>query len=107
LFVRGVVQIAELAELVTSVVAAIRRHSDVALGNVLGSNIYNILGIGGATALISPTAIPAEIVRFDVWVMIAASCVVLLFGRTGWRIGRREGALLLAGYALYVWVPWP
>lgn len=96
-----------LPELVTSVVAAMRRHSDVALGNVLGSNIYNVLGIGGATALIAPTAVPAEIVRFDIWVMIAAAALVLVLGRTGWRIGRREGGLLLGGYAAYLWLLWP
>ena len=96
-----------LPELVTSLVAAYRRHADVALGNVLGSNIYNILGIGGMTALIAPTTIPAEIVRLDVWVMVAASALLLLVGRSGWRVGRREGAALLAGYVLYVWWIWP
>ncbi len=96
-----------LPELVTSLVAAYRRHADVALGNVLGSNIYNILGIGGMTALIAPTAIPTEIARLDVWVMVAASALVLVAGRSGWRIGRREGAGLLACYAGYVWWVWP
>jgi len=96
-----------LPELVTSLIAAARRHADVALGNVLGSNIYNILGIGGVTALIAPTAVPPEMVRFDIWVMIGAAGLVLLFGRTGWRIGRREGALLILGYAAYLALLWP
>ncbi len=96
-----------LPELVTSVIAALRRHADVALGNVLGSNIYNILGIGGATALIAPTPIPAAIVAYDGWVMLGVSLLLLLVARTGWRIGRREGAGLLALYALYVWSIWP
>jgi cation:H+ antiporter len=96
-----------MPELVTSLVAAWRRHADVALGNVLGSNIYNVLGIGGMTALIAPTAVPAEIARLDVWVMVVASALVLLLGRSGWRIGRREGAGLIAGYAAYVWWLWP
>ncbi|HRI83332.1 MAG TPA: calcium/sodium antiporter [Opitutaceae bacterium] len=91
-----------MPELVTSVVAAYRKHSDVALGNVLGSNLYNVLGIGGLTALISPTEVPAAIVRFDNPVMIAASAALLLFAWTNRRIGRREGGLLLAGYAAYV-----
>ena len=47
-----------LPELVTSVIAALRRHGDVAFGNVLGSNIYNILGIGGTVAVIAPMEIP-------------------------------------------------
>ncbi len=96
-----------LPELVTSLVAAYRRHAEVALGNVLGSNIYNVLGIGGLTGLIAPTAIPAEIARVDVWVMVVAAGLVLLLGRSGWRVGRREGAGLLACYALYVWWLWP
>lgn len=96
-----------LPELVTSLVAAYRRHADVALGNVLGSNIYNVLGIGGMTALIAPTGVPAEIARFDVWVMVLAAVLVLFLGRSGWRVGRREGAALLAGYAVYVWWLWP
>lgn len=96
-----------LPELVTSVIAALRRHSDVALGNILGSNIYNILGIGGATALIAPTVVPPEIVRFDGLVMIAVSVVLLAMARTGFRISRGEGAALLAGYALYLYAVWP
>jgi cation:H+ antiporter len=96
-----------LPELVTSLVAAYRRHADVALGNVLGSNIYNILGIGGMTALIAPTTVPAEIASFDVWVMVLVSALLLLLGRTGWRVGRREGAALLGGYGAYVWLLWP
>lgn len=96
-----------MPELVTSVVAAVRRHADVALGNVLGSNIYNILGIGGVTALIAPTEVPAAIAAYDVWVMIGASVLVLVLGRTGWRVGRREGAALLGFYGLYVWSIWP
>jgi cation:H+ antiporter len=96
-----------LPELVTSVVAALRRHADVALGNVLGSNIYNVLGIGGVTGLISPTIVPPEIARFDAPLMLAASLLLFVFAWTGLRIGRREGACLLAAYAAYVWTVWP
>ena len=96
-----------LPELVTSVVAALRRHADVSLGNVLGSCIYNVLGIGGITGLISPTVVPPEIARFDSPVMVAASVLLLVFAWTGLRIGRREGACLLAGYVAYVWAVWP
>jgi cation:H+ antiporter len=95
-----------LPELVTSVIAAIRRQSDMALGNVLGSNLYNILGILGVTALASPTIVPPEIARFDSLVMVAVSAALLVFAWTGLRIGRREGAVLLAGYAAYLWVIW-
>lgn len=78
-------------ELVTSIIAAVRGHGDVALGNVLGSNIYNILGIGGVTALIAPTVIPIEIVRFDSLVMLAVSVLLLAIAWTGYRISRGEG----------------
>jgi cation:H+ antiporter len=79
----------------------------VALGNVLGSNIYNILGIGGVTALISPTAMPAQIVTFDNLVMLGLSVVLLVMLYTGRRISRAEGAALLAAYVGYVWWLWP
>jgi cation:H+ antiporter len=89
-------------ELVTSIVAAARRHSEVAFGNVVGSNIYNILGIAGVTALIAPTAVPPEVVRFDNLVMVGVSLVLFAFAWTGLRIGRREGGLLLSGYLIYL-----
>lgn len=94
-------------ELVTSIVAAARRQSEIAFGNVVGSNIYNILGIGGATALIAPTSVPVEIVRFDNFVMLGVSALMFALAWTGFRIGRREGALLAGGYCVYVFVIWP
>lgn len=96
-----------LPELITSLIAALRKQADVAFGNIVGSNIYNILGIGGVTALLSPLSVPEQIVRFDNIAMILASIVLVTFAWTGLRIGRREGALLLAGYALYVFLIWP
>jgi cation:H+ antiporter len=91
-----------LPELVTSVMAAIRRENDVALGNVLGSNIYNILGILGVTALITPVQIPAEIIRADIWIMLAVT--ILLIAVIAWRqrLGRAEGAAFLACYGGYI-----
>jgi cation:H+ antiporter len=91
-----------MPELVTSVVAAIKKQADVALGNILGSNIYNILGIGGVTALIAPTEIPEQIATFDNPVMIGASLLLLLFAFTGRRISRVEGGVFVALYAGYV-----
>ena len=91
-----------LPELVTSAVAAFRRHSDVALGNIIGSNIYNILGILGITARDSPIRVPPEIIRLDIWVMVAATALVVLFVRTGMRIVRLEGLILLAAYGGYI-----
>lgn len=96
-----------MPELVTSAVAAIRRHGDVALGNIMGSNIYNTFGIGGATGLMAPTVIPDEIVRYDNLVMLAASLAMLVFARSGFQLDRREGAILVAGYGLYLYTLWP
>ena len=94
-------------ELVTSIMAALRKEADVAFGNIIGSNIYNILGIGGMTALIAPVRVPAEIVRFDNWVMIGVSVLAVVLAHTSSRITRWEGGLLLAGYAGYIALLWP
>jgi cation:H+ antiporter len=93
-----------MPEFVTSVVAAVRKHGDVAFGNVMGSNIYNILGIGGVTGLIHPTVVPPQIVNFDNLVMVAASVAMLAVARSGYRVRRLEGAALLAGYVAYLFV---
>ncbi|MDQ2089065.1 calcium/sodium antiporter [Marimonas arenosa] len=90
-------------ELVTSLVAARKGQGDVAFGNVLGSNIFNILGILGVTAAVHPLAVPPGIAGFDIWVMLAATAALILASITGWRVGRREGAVLLAAYAAYLW----
>lgn len=92
-----------LPEFVTSVLAAIRRQTDIAVGNVLGSNIYNILGIGGVTGLIAPTAFPPAMLSLDLFVMIGASVLLFLFALNG-RISRVEGTLMFAGYVGYVLV---
>jgi cation:H+ antiporter len=91
-----------LPELATSVIAAFKRHGDVALGNVIGSNIFNLLGILGVTALYRPIAVPVEILDFDSWVMLAATALVIVFALTRAKIERWEGAALLAGYGAYL-----
>jgi len=90
-----------LPELIACIVAVIRKHEDVALGNVVGSNIYNVLGILGITSLIKPIAVPAEIARFDIWVMLGVTALLLVQLRSGWRLSRIEGVLLVALYAGY------
>lgn len=93
-----------LPELVTSVMAAIRRHGDVAFGNVVGSNIFNILGIAGTTAVVAPIDVPPEIVQLDIWVMVGTALLLVVFATTGWRVSRREGGVFLALYGLYLLV---
>ncbi|WP_373069851.1 calcium/sodium antiporter [Gemmatimonas sp.] len=88
-------------ELVTSAVAAYRKQGDIALGNVLGSNIYNILFIGGVTGAVRPTVVPAGIMAFDLWFLLAVSVVVVLFALSGGRLSRKEGLVLVAGYVAY------
>ena len=90
-----------LPELIACVVAVIRKHEDVALGNVVGSNIYNILGILGGTAIITPIAVPAEIAQIDIWVMLGVTALLIVQLRSGWRLSRIEGAVLLALYCGY------
>ena len=90
-----------LPELVTSAAAAFRRHGDIALGNVLGSNIYNLLFIGGVTGLAAPAEVPSSILAFDLWALIGVSALAMLFAFTGGRINRIEGLLLVVGYVVY------
>lgn len=91
-----------LPELSISVIAAIRRHADVAVGNILGSNIFNLLGILGISALLQPLPVHARILQFDQWVMLGAALLLTLFLYTGRRLNRVEGSLLLIGYGIYV-----
>ncbi len=93
-----------LPELSISVIAAIRRHADVAVGNVLGSNIFNLLGILGVSALLQPLPVHPRILQFDQWVMLGTSLLLLLFLYTGRRLSRAEGGVLLIGYGIYVWL---
>jgi cation:H+ antiporter len=87
-------------ELAVSVRAAFIGQADVGLGNVIGSNICNVLLILGAAATVAPIAVATQLVRFDVWVMIGVSGATLILGLDG-RIGRAEGLLLFAGALAY------
>jgi cation:H+ antiporter len=91
-----------LPELATAIVAGMRRHSEIALGNVLGSNVFNLLMILGLLALIAPFHVAREMMRLDIWVMVGSAAVLLPVMMTGWRIGRREGAAFLIAYGIYV-----
>ena len=93
-----------MPELATALVAAFRGHGDVAIGNVVGSNIFNVLGILGVAALIHPID-TSSIERKDLGVMLAAAVAMLPAARSGGGISRVEGAVLLAGYIAYtVWL---
>ena len=91
-----------LPELAATLVASYRRHADIAIANVLGSNIFNILAVLGTGALFGPMRFSAHIVTIDQWVMLAAAIVLLPMMVTGWHISRREGATLLCAYGVYI-----
>jgi cation:H+ antiporter len=90
-----------LPELATSVVAAARNEGDIAIGNVLGSNLFNILAIAGSASVIHPLA-AADLSRIDVVVMVLLAVVLLPLMHTGERVERGEGAVLLGSYVLYI-----
>ena len=93
-----------LPELATTLMAALRREGGVALGNILGSNIFNLLLILGLAGLVGPMTVPDTMLRLDLWVMLAAALVLAPFVWSGRAIGRVTGALLLSGYGGYIWL---
>jgi cation:H+ antiporter len=120
--VRGAVRIAELAgvservialtlvsagtglpELATAIMAGIRRHAGVAVGNVIGSNIFNVLGILGTVAIVQPVPVAVEIVSRDMWWMLGFCLIAVLpLLKTGRVISRFEGTLAVAAYVVYI-----
>ena len=95
-----------MPELATSVVGALRGHSDISLGNVIGSNIFNILFVLGLASIIHPIH-AAGLTWTDQGAMLLSAIVLLPFMWSGRQIGRLEGLVLLAGYGVYLAVLWP
>lgn len=91
-----------LPELVTSIIAAMSKRTDLALGNILGSNIMNILSIIGLTAIIKPIAISEAFIRSDYLWMIGISVLLLPLMKTKMRISKVEGLVLLSAYIAYL-----
>lgn len=90
-----------LPELATAVVAAFRRHSEIAVGNIMGAGIYNLLMIIGLVGLVVPIDVPAQIIRFDLWAMLAVTATLLAFLLFRGGLTRPIGVLLLATFAAY------
>ena len=90
-----------MPELVTSVMAAMRRQADVAYGNIIGSCLFNSLFILGSTAIIRPIDIPPQIAHVDIWVMLGASAALVFFARSGFTLRRWEGFVFVSGYVAY------
>ena len=94
-----------LPELATTVMAALRRQADVAIGNVIGSNIFNLLGIMGVASLFGTIPVEHDFLEFDLWVMLGASVLIapFVFSRTR-NMTRRWGFALCAGYIGYIFM---
>lgn len=95
-----------MPELATSLVAALRRQPDIAIGNIVGSNIFNILGILGIAAWVAPLHAPG-VELMDYLVMILFSLLLLPLLAWGQVVSRRDGALLLIIYGVYLYLLWP
>ena len=93
-----------LPELATSVIAGIKGERDIAVGNVIGSNLFNILCVLGLAGLVAPCglSVPPEALSFDLWVMLGTSALALPIFFTGYRISRWEGAVFVMFYVLYI-----
>lgn len=92
-----------LPEVAASIIATIRKERDIAIGNVVGSNIFNILGIIGLSAMVTPGGLSVHplIIRFDMPVMIAVAVACLPIFFSGFAIARWEGVLFLGSYIAY------
>ncbi len=90
-----------LPELVTSLMAVVRSSSSIAIGNVVGSNIFNIGSIMGIASLISPMSVGGNIARVDMWVMLACALLVGFLAHWKIKIGKRVGVAMTTAYAIY------
>ena len=91
-----------LPELTASVTAIIKKEPEISVGNILGSNIFNLFGIIGVTALVRPLQVSREILRFDILYMLMIAIVLIVLGWIGRELSRRDGFILLLLYLLYL-----
>lgn len=91
-----------LPELVTSIIAAYQKNTDLAVGNLLGSNIFNVLSILGLTSIVKDIPVSPQLVKEDMWIMMGIVLLVLILMLFGRKLGRFSGLVLLATYASYL-----
>ena len=91
-----------LPELATTVMAALRRQAEVAMGNVIGSNMFNLLAIIGVASFVGPIPVAEGVLKFDLWVMLAASLLLFPFVFLRWDLTRRWGGLFCSLYIAYI-----
>lgn len=85
-------------------VAVSRRHTDMAVANLIGSNVMNTLGILGAAGVVLPLPVSTELARADMVWMLGATALIFPLMRIGMQVSRWNGALLLAVYGVYIWM---
>jgi len=95
-----------MPELATSIIAALRKNPDIAIGNIIGSNIFNTLGILGVSGMLAPIHAPG-ISHVDLWLMVGISFLLVPLMLTGFTLRRWEGGILLSIYGGYLWHLWP
>ena len=96
-----------LPELATSIVAGIRKEADIAVGNIIGSNIFNIAGVLGVTSVVTPVSVAADVPNLHLIAVLFISALVLPFARTRYTVQRVEGSLLCLTYlGLGLWIFW-
>ena len=89
-------------ELAASIIAAIKKEHDIFLGNIIGSNLFNILAILGITSIIHPISVADEIIQSDVFWMLATSFILLPMGLLGKKLSRIDGSILFVTYLIYI-----
>lgn len=95
-----------MPELTTSIAAALKREADIAIGNVIGSNVFNILGILGVSSMVRPVD-GLSVGSVDLGAMVLLSVLMLPLIWSGYVLRRLEGLVLLSGYGIYLWLLWP
>lgn len=89
-------------ELAVSISSIIKRSEDIVIGNIIGSNIFNILWVGGIASLVGPLSVDSVLLRFNVPLMILVAILLLVFMRTGWKLERWEGAVFVTIYIGFI-----
>jgi cation:H+ antiporter len=93
-----------LPELATTVMAGYRRHGDVAFGNVLGSNMFNLLAIVGVASFFGPLPVDSEFFQFDLWIMLASTLLLAPFVMLRWNMNKAWGIAFISCYVAYIFV---
>ena len=90
-------------ELITSVVAAFKKHTDISVGNLIGSNIFNILGVVGITAMVKEIPVSMQVITNDIYWVLGISLLVFPLMIIGYKINRLRGFALFAAYCIYIY----